>query len=71
MSAINGMRFTLSREHVIWAFITYGLNYHGSAAGGTANSVASVNIYDPSFLLNIVRVAPTVDAQNHQGCSES
>jgi len=63
MSAINGMRFTLSCENVIGAFVINGLNYHGTVAGDTANSVASVNIYDPTFFLNMVRVDPTVDAQ--------
>ena len=63
MTAINGMRFTLSCENVIGAFVINGLNYHNTSAGDTANSVASVNIYDPTFFLNMVRVDPTVDAQ--------
>ena len=63
MSAINGMRITLSCENVIGAFVINGLNYHNTSAGDTANTIASVNIYDPTFYMNMVRVDPTVDAQ--------
>ena len=63
MSAINGMRITLSCENVIGAFVINGLYSHGTNAGDTQNSIASVNIYDPTFSLNMVRVDPTVDAQ--------
>ena len=63
MSAINGMRITLSCENVIGAFVINGLNYKTTNPGDTVNTISSVNIYDPTFYLNTVRVHPTVDAQ--------
>ena len=63
MSAINGMRITLSCENVIGAFVINGLNYKTTNAGDTVNTISSVNIYDPTFYLNMVRVDSTVDAQ--------
>ena len=63
MSVINGMRITLSCENAIRAFVINGLNYKTTSAGDTVNTISSVNIYDPTFYLNMVRVDPTVDAQ--------
>ena len=69
MSAINGMRITVSCENVIGAFVINGLNYKTTSAGDTVNSISFVNMYDPTSYLYTVRVDPTVDAQ-HQECSE-
>ena len=57
------MRITLSCENVTGAFVINGLNYKTTSAGDTVNTISSVNIYDPTFYLNMVRVDLTVDAQ--------
>ena len=61
MSAINGLRITLSCENVSGAFVQCGLL--SGAAGDTANTCTSVSINDPTFFLNMVRVDPAVDQQ--------
>ena len=63
MSATNGMRITLSCENVIGAFVIHGSNYKTTNPGDTVNTISSVNIYDPTFYLNMVRLHLTVDAQ--------
>ena len=62
MTAINSMRITLSCENVILFFVINGLNYKTTSAGDTVTTICSVNIYYPTFYLNMVRVDPTVDA---------
>jgi len=52
MSAINGLRITLSCENVSGAFVQCGLL--SGAAGDTANTCTSVSINDPTFFLNMV-----------------
>lgn len=61
MSAINGMRLTLSFDNVAGSFVINGLN--SGADGGTLNSIYKVTVSDPTFYMNMVRVDPTVDAQ--------
>ena len=61
MSAINGLRITLSCENVTGAFVQCGL--YSGVNGTNANKCVSVKLYDPTFFLNMVRVDPTVDQQ--------
>ena len=61
MSAINGLRITLSCDNVSGGFVQCGLN--SGANGDVANICTTVTINDPTFFLNMVRVDPTVDQQ--------
>ena len=64
MSAINGMRIIFSMENVNGAFVQNGLMSGAGARGATANPIQEINVYDPTFFLNMVRVDPTVDRQS-------
>ena len=61
MSAINGLRITLSCENVNGAFVQCGLL--SRAGGNVANKCVYVKLNDPTFFLNMVRVDPIVDQQ--------
>ena len=61
MSAINGLRITLSCDNVSGGFVQCGLN--SGVNGDVANICTTVTINDPTFFLNMVRVDPTVDQQ--------
>ena len=67
MSAINGLRMVLSCENFLGAFVINELDYADSSLAADykygKNSIASVQIVDPTFYMNMVRVDPTIDKQ--------